>query len=308
MRIKLLSSLVAVSALTLIGCDSKSAEEYIAAAKVQYQKNDTQAAIIDLKNAIALAPQNKDARANLGKYYLAGGSFVESEKELRKALELGESKDTIYPDLVKAIYYQNDFDRLLRLVTDFMSADPVVQSSVALYSFLANLKQNNNDVEIDTDFSLMLGDDKLLAQVYYAFSQGDLESADQLLSTFRTPEQNHIEKLIVTGLLKAQLKEYAPAIAALEQVVALSPEYFVIQFQLAEILINAQEYKKARKLTDELLKINARSAYANLLMAKMELHDENFKNAFDAAEIAIQNGIDSTQSNLLAGVLSLIHI
>lgn len=302
MRIKLLSSLVAVSALTLIGCDSKSAEEYIAAAKVQYQKNDTQAAIIDLKNAIALAPQNKDARANLGKYYLAGGSFVESEKELRKALELGESKDTIYPDLVKAIYYQNDFDRLLRLVTDFMSADPVVQSSVSLYSFLANLKQNNNDVEIDTDFSLMLGDDKLLAQVYYAFSQGDLESADQLLSTFRTPEQNHIEKLIVTGLLKAQLKEYAPAIAALEQVVALSPEYYVIQFQLAEILINAQEYKKARKLTDELLKINARSAYANLLMAKIELHDENFKNAFDAAEIAIQNGIDSTQSNLLAGV------
>lgn len=49
MRIKLLSYLVAVSAFTLVGCDSKSAEEYIAAAKVQYQKNDTQAAIIDLK-------------------------------------------------------------------------------------------------------------------------------------------------------------------------------------------------------------------------------------------------------------------
>ena len=37
-------------------------------------------------------------------------------------------------------------------------------------------------------------------------------------------------------------------------------------------------------------------------MAKIELHDENYKKAFDAAEIAVQNGIDSTQSNLLAGV------
>ncbi|MEI8648905.1 hypothetical protein P4S73_15190 [Paraglaciecola sp. Hal342] len=92
MRIKLLSYLVAVSAFTLVGCDSKSAEEYIAAAKVQYQKNDTQAAIIDLKNAIALAPKNKEARANLGKYYLGAGSFVESEKELRRAIELGRQK------------------------------------------------------------------------------------------------------------------------------------------------------------------------------------------------------------------------
>ncbi|MGY0641237.1 MAG: XrtA/PEP-CTERM system TPR-repeat protein PrsT [Paraglaciecola chathamensis] len=302
MRIKLLSYLVAVSAFTLVGCDSKSAEEYIAAAKVQYQKNDTQAAIIDLKNAIALDPKNKEARANLGKYYLGAGSFVESEKELRRAIELGEAKESVYPDLVKAIYYQNDFDRLILLTKDFSSSDPQVQSSVALFSFLAALKQTNSETDLSNDFSLMLGDDKILAQVYYEFSQGNLEEADQLLTRFENPQQNHIEKLIVTGLLKAQLKQYSPAISALEQVVNLSPEYYVIQFQLADILINAQEYAKARTLTDQLLKINARSAYANLLMAKIELHDENYKKAFDTAEIAVQNGIDSTQSNLLAGV------
>ena len=71
MRIKSLSSFIVLSALALTGCDSKSAEEYIAAAKAQYQNNDTSAAILDLKNAIALAPQNKDARANLGHYYLS---------------------------------------------------------------------------------------------------------------------------------------------------------------------------------------------------------------------------------------------
>ena len=302
MRIKVIPIFIALSALSMSACDSKTAEEYIAAAETQYLQNDTQAAIIDLKNAIALAPKNKEARANLGKYYLTAGLFVESEKELRKALELGESKDSVYPALVRAIYYQNDFDRLTRLTQDYTSENTQIQSSVALFTFLANLKNTDTDSTLDTDFSALLGDDKILAQVYYEFSQGKFSQADELLSSFQQPEQNKIEKLIVTGLLKAQLEDFDLAIEALDQVVASSPEYYVVQFQLAEVLIKAKEFEKAKKLVDELLKINSRSAYANLLIAQIFIHDENYKKAFDAAEIAIQNGIDSTQSNLLAGI------
>ncbi|WP_166423998.1 XrtA/PEP-CTERM system TPR-repeat protein PrsT [Paraglaciecola sp. 20A4] len=302
MRIKLLSYFVALSALTLTGCDSKTAEEYIAAAKTQYQQNDTQAAIIDLKNAIALAPQNKDARANLGQYYLEAGFFDESEKELRKALELGEEKDSIYPSLVKAIYYQNDFDRLIRLTQDFNSDDPEVQSSVDLFTFLAILKDASNDDVINTDFSTLIGDDKILAQVYYDFSQGNFSQANEFLSDFQDLTHNKIEKLIVTGLIKAQLEEYEAAINALEQVVSSSPEYYVIQFQFAEILIKAGNIEKAKTLINGLLEVNANSAYAKLLMAQVHINEEEYKKAFDAAEFAIQNGIDTTQSNLLAGI------
>ncbi|MEM5498057.1 XrtA/PEP-CTERM system TPR-repeat protein PrsT [Paraglaciecola mesophila] len=302
MRIKILSSLVVISALTLIGCDSKSAEEYIASAKEQYQKNDTQAAIIDLKNAIALAPQNKDARLKLGQYYLGAGLFDDSEKELRKALELGESKDSVYPALVKAIYYQNDFDRLIRLTQDFTSDDTEVLSSISLFTFLANLKNTSDNDAISTDFLTLIGDDRTLAQVYYDFSQGNYEQANSNLSSFVDLERNKIEKLIVTGLIKAQLKDYDSAISALEKVVNSSPEYYVIQFQLAEILIKAEKLEKARVLIDGLLKVNARSAYANLLMSQIYISEDIYKEAFDAAEFAIQNGINSTQSNLLAGI------
>ena len=302
MRIKSLSSFIVLSALALTGCDSKSAEEYIAAAKAQYQNNDTSAAILDLKNAIALAPQNKDARANLGHYYLEAGFFDESEKELRKALELGEKTDFIYPALVKAIYYQNDFDRLIRLTQNFTSDDAEIQSTVDLFTFLAILKNSSNNEAINTDFSTLIGDDKTLAQVYYDFSQGNFPQANELLSSFQDLTRNKIEKLIVTGLIKAQLKEYESAISALEQVVDSSPEYYVIQFQLAEILIKAGNLEKAKTLINGLLKVNANSAYAKLLMSQVHINDEEYKKAFDAAEFAIQNGIDTTQSNLLAGI------
>lgn len=302
MRQKIFSCLIALSTLTFLGCDSKTAQDYIQSAKLQYQDNQPQAAIIALKNAIALEPQNVEARKNLGLYYLKAGFFSEAEKELRKARELGNQELLVFTALVKAIYYQNDFDRLLDLTEDFHSDDETVQSTVSLFTVLSMLKNEATELHQDLDFSQLIGDDLLLARVYHAFSKGKPKEAELLFTQFTAPEQEKIEKLIVTGLIYAQLGNFDKAIEALEAVVVQSPEYYVVQFQLAEILLRAAQYDKASKLVDGLLRINSDSAYANLLKAQIEFQAENYQTAFSAAKNAVQNGIDSTLGNLIAGV------
>ncbi|MFT6896785.1 MAG: putative PEP-CTERM system TPR-repeat lipoprotein [Paraglaciecola sp.] len=302
MRQKIFGCLIALSTLTFLGCDNKSAQEYIQSAKVQYQDNQTQGAIIDLKNAIALEPQNVEARKNLGLYYIEAGFFSEAEKELRKARELENEEAVVFAALVKAIYYQNDFDRLINLTDHFHSADKKVQSTVSLFTLLSKLKGEATEFHQALDFSQLIADDLLLARAFQAFSKGKPKEAQLLLSQFTDPQQEQIEKLIVTGLVYGQLGDFAKAIEALTAVVEQSPELYVVQFQLAEILIRAEQFDNASKRVNDLLRVNANSAYANLLKAQIEFQHENYQEAFSAAKTSVQNGIDSTLGNLIAGV------
>jgi putative PEP-CTERM system TPR-repeat lipoprotein len=302
MRQKIFSCLIALFSLTFLGCDNRSAQDYIQSAKVQYQDNQTQGAFLDLKNAIALEPQNVEARKNLGLYYLEAGFFSEAEKELRKARALGNEEPEVFTALVKSIYYQNDFDRLLELTDDFHSDDKTVQSTVSLFTLLSGLKGEATEFHQDLDFSQLIGDDLLLARVYQAFSKGKPEEAQLLSTQFTDPEQEKIEKLIVTGLVNGQLGHFDKAIEALAAVVEQSPQYYVVQFQLAEILIRAEQFDKASDLVDGLLRVNPDSGYANLLKSQIDFQQGNYQNAFSAAKHSVQNGIDSTLGNLIAGV------
>jgi putative PEP-CTERM system TPR-repeat lipoprotein len=67
----------------------KGPEDHIEAAQAHIDRGDRQAAIIELKNALQLAPDNAAARYELGKLYLAGQEYAAAEKELMRARDGG---------------------------------------------------------------------------------------------------------------------------------------------------------------------------------------------------------------------------
>ena len=93
---------MALSAIVLTGC-GQSPEQMVGSAKEYLAKNDRNAAIIQLKNALQENPNLGEARLLLGRSQLQVGDVAAAEKELRKALELKVPVDQVAPALASPV-------------------------------------------------------------------------------------------------------------------------------------------------------------------------------------------------------------
>ena len=91
--------------LNLSGCGNfatSSPEELVSRAEVFEEKGDLRSAMIELKNALGIEPDNIRARWLLGKVYLAVGAFEGAEKELTRAQSLGVEEVSVLPLLAQS--------------------------------------------------------------------------------------------------------------------------------------------------------------------------------------------------------------
>lgn len=295
--------LLIVSCFVLIlGCTPKTADEYLTSAEELERGEKYQQAIIELKNAIISAPNNKKARIQLGKVYYKTGQFLNAEKELRKAIELGEPKSNVLNLLVKAVYYQDDFDRAFLLSKGYQSEDDDNSSTISLFNYLSELKSEYSRETLPPLPKTLIGDDKLIAQAYQYLSIGELDKALVTLEAFKDTSREPVEKLLLAGFIYSQLDKKEQAIKVYSEVLAIIPTYYFVRFQLANLLIETEELSKAQKEVDFLLDINSESAYANLLQSKIYFKTEKFEGALLTSEKAIQGGIITVESNFIAGI------
>tara|TARA_R110002167_G_scaffold196935_6_gene400000 strand:- start:1147 stop:3915 length:2769 start_codon:yes stop_codon:yes gene_type:complete len=296
------NSMVCIILLVFLvnGCDNKTSQQLLQMAQDKITKNDLNSAVIDLKNAASQSPSDKDIRLELGRLYLLTSDFSEAEKELSKAKELGSTEEEIMPYLLKAIFYQNDFERVILRAKNISPVILENDSKVNLFIYLAKLKAS--EIEITFPLNSLLGDDLIIAQAYQSFTQGDVEQALQQIKTYQSPNSEVLEKSLLSGLLQAQQKNYTAAIIAFKEAVAVAPHYYAASFQLAEVLILANRQDEAQTVLQQLLDKNDNAAYPNYLMAQVFFSQEKFAEAFSHAEKASQNGISNPLSNLIAGI------
>ena len=110
-RLRWASSAAMVLAL-LAGCGGDSPDKLLASAKDYLAKNDSKAAVIQLKNALQTNPNLAEGRFLLGSALLAGRDPVAAEVELRKALELKHPADAVLPRLAQAMLEQGKLKKL----------------------------------------------------------------------------------------------------------------------------------------------------------------------------------------------------
>ena len=98
--------------LLLVAC-SDSPDALVSSAKDYLAKNDSKAAVIQIKNALQKNPNLPEARYLLGVALLEGGDPVGAETELRKAMELKHPQDLVLPKLAQALLAQGQGKKLI---------------------------------------------------------------------------------------------------------------------------------------------------------------------------------------------------
>ena len=99
--------------ITLTGCKSENPADLIRSAREYQAKGDHQAAIIQLKNVVQLQPENGEARLLLGQSALIVGDPATAEKEFRRALEHGQPRALVIPQLAQAMLDAGEIDKVI---------------------------------------------------------------------------------------------------------------------------------------------------------------------------------------------------
>jgi len=332
----LLPALV-ISAL-LTACSNQSPEQQLQSAKEFLQKNDSKSALIQLKNALQKNPDLGEARFLLGKLLLEEGNATGAEIEFRKALAAKYPESIVVPELARTMLLLDQAQKLVDQfgATQFnqATADASLQTSLAVAkdslgkpqaaeaALSAALAADPNHVpalmlrarqkavahDIDGALSAM---DKVLAMAPANAEawklKGDIAysakgKADDALVAYRKSiavnpkfEPSH---LAVLGILMDQNK-LDEASAQLDQVKKLAPKSPDAKFAEAQLAYQRKDYKLARELVQELLRLASNNARILQLAGAIELQTRSLAQAEIYLTRAIQGEPQSALSQRL---------
>lgn len=171
-----------------MGCDKfteKTPLEHIDKAIEYREKGDFRASAIELKEALQQNPDLMLARQLLGETALEMGDGETAEKELIRALELGASKEAIFPSLAEAYQFQGKFQQILDLINASDIGDASIRAKLMAYRGDALLFMNKpKESRSEYEEALKVSPDSALAKMglaRLALSEREFDKALQLL-------------------------------------------------------------------------------------------------------------------------------
>tara|TARA_B100000700_G_scaffold155090_1_gene172255 strand:+ start:277 stop:3051 length:2775 start_codon:yes stop_codon:yes gene_type:complete len=296
---------VMLTSALLSGCSEKSMESHLADARNYVSQQQVDAAIVEYKNAIQKGPNAAEPRFELGELYLQKNNFAAAEKELNKAMELGYPVSQVIP-LLSVAYQQSGAENALAEVDYRAEGMTAVESAEVGFYKLQALMQLGKTEEAQTliaDLSTLDTSSvyKGLIDSYTFVLDNDMEGA--LAATEALREQAPTNKDVLQQLAKIYLQSGEPAKAAEVYGVYVShyPDDVTSKFAYASLLIEIRELDKAEPIVDDLLTLNENHPLLNTFKGIIESANENYANALEYLEIAVQNGRSDQVVRLVAG-------
>ncbi|MEC7689734.1 MAG: XrtA/PEP-CTERM system TPR-repeat protein PrsT [Pseudomonadota bacterium] len=292
----------------LTGCGKKSTEEHLEAAKQFANANNSDAAIIEFKNAIKSNPKAPEPRFELGKYYLQTGDFDGAEKELNRALDLGQSASEVIPYLSVA-YQKTGAENALAGVDFQMEGMTAVESAeVGFYKMQAMAQLGKNEDALALIDQLETLDTssvyKGLALTYRDIINENAEGALSSLKALREQAPQNKDVLQQLGKLALATGDKALAMDAFGDYVEGNPTDATSKFAYITLLIEAGKTEDADPMVTELLNNNPQHPLLNQYKGIIEANAGNYEKAMSFLETAMRNGNNNPAIRLLGGYVA----
>ena len=263
---------VALVLSLLAGCSREyTADEYLASAVSYVAQGNYEEAMVELKMALQLEPEQPQARCLLGKVHLENGNFLDAEKELTRARELGCAASVANLLLAEALLPQGRFADLAALDTATMSPEGLarllsLKSEAALATGEQALAEELVErAETDAPESA----DTQLARARLMALQGDADEALSLISKVLEAAPENPDAWRLRGYTLWRLARLPEARTAFDK--AIEHTSFPLADHVSRGLINLlmEDFRRAQKdaaALNEIAPHDAGSAYINGLL------------------------------------------
>lgn len=295
---------VSLSALLLAACGA-SPEAMLTSARGYLEKNDLNAASIQLKNALSEKADLVEARFLLGKVNFEQGNLPGAVKELQRARDLGYPPGQVQPLLARALLRTGEAERVLKEFESLALDDPQAQAALAAVLGDAHLLQGQIEaaragyqraLAVDADeANATLG----LARI--SFMQRDVAGSEQAVRALleRRPAMVEARTLLAETLLAQQRGD--EALKELDEIVRLSPGSVAHHFMLVSLLLQQGRLDEAASRLVAMKKVAPADPSTLYLQAFIDFRNNRLVEARDALAQALKQAPEYLPAHLLAG-------
>jgi putative PEP-CTERM system TPR-repeat lipoprotein len=305
------SVLISISLVVLVAaCGGDKPDAMLASARDYLAKNDSKAAVIQLKNALQKSPDLPEARYLLGLALFRGGDAVGSETELRKALVLKHPQELVVPALAKAMLAQGQYKKL----TDEFGKTELSQtaSRAELQTALATAysAQNNGDMAKAALGAALAADPAyapaLIAQARQKATGRDFDAALVLVDSILVKAPADQEALKLKGdILLYGKNQPDEGLAAYRKAVASKPDFVAGHSAILTTLLQQGKLEEAGKQLEEMKKTAANNPQTKYFETLLAFQKKDFKLAKELSQQLIRVAPNNLASLQLAGSIEL---
>ena len=296
-----------VAALILTACGGEKPESMLVSAKGYLEKNDTKAAVIQLKNALQGDPNLAEARFLLGKAMLESGNPMAAEVELRKAADLKYPAEQLVPLMARTLLMLGQSRKLIdelaktELTTPEGKAD--LQASVG-QAYLLSGKTDAAQAAFDASVAALPGySEAMIGQARIKAGKRDLAGALALLDASLAKNPKLHEALQLKGVILAAQGDASASTDAFRKVLEVKPDYLPAHSALVAHALEAGNLDEAGKLIEAMKKVAPSHPQTSYLQAQLYYRQKNFKAAQESIQQHLKSIPDSTLGLQLAGAI-----
>ena len=306
-RLAMLSTLAVLIGGGTTACGKvENTQALISEAKQFQQKGDNQAAIIQLKNALQKNPDDAEARYLLGMIYQETGDPASAEKELRKALALGMSRDKVTPGLGKALLIQGQFQKVLDETGPTSAKGPASAEILGLRGNAYLGLGKRQDAKLSFEQALLAKADfadALLGMARLAIVDKDIDAATRFAERAVDKNPKNIDARLFKGdLLRAQGK-IEPALDAYGEALKIMPDNTPARLSRASVELAAGKFDAARADIEAARKTAPKNLMVDYLQALLDFRQGKHAAAIDSLQQILRVAPNHMPSVLLAGAV-----
>lgn len=296
------------AALGLAGCGGESTESLLASGKAYAAKNDHKAAVIQFKAALQKDPQSGEARYLLGKALLDASDPAAALLELNKALDQKFDANRVVPALARALLFTGQDKKVTDLYGGMSLDDKAAMASLKSTVATAWAAQGQRDkTEEAIAAALQAVPDFPPALVLQARIQGGQRNFDRALALVDQALKAD-EKLFDAWHLKGEILAYAKndregAVEAFRKALSIEPASIASHLALINDRIQARDLPGAQAQADQLRKVLPKHPLTVNVDAQLAFWKRDYKRARELSQALLKVMPASPGVLLLAGAI-----
>lgn len=295
------------AALALTGCWGHNLDDILESARGYLAKKDSPAAVVELMNALMVAPESPEVRFLLGTALRESGDPIGAEVELRKAIDHGYSAEKVLPEILAALLDQGAYAKVLK-----ESEAPAVQEPKARAAIVAArgdallASGQRTDAAAAYAQALLSDPDNNRARVgeaRVAALAGDTAKAQSLASALLARDPSATDAWLLQAGLMAAKGDREGARGAYEKAIAAAPYDVKAYAALIPMLVQEGQLEEAAKRFTAMKKAAPKAiptAYADALIS---YHKGDKEHARAAIRAVLKSAPGDERARLLGGAV-----